>query len=392
MLSRRALIKTTLLTHVIAGKEIRSSQLKCGERYYMASGELTKHICKSDGGRIQNGDGNNDISPYNANIEATNIEVCEGIVHVVDDVIIPGFDPDHHPEPCPYPGHHGCKEPVEPYERTIGDIACKSDDFETLCDLIQGSAYLKSLLFDPYQSLTVFAPTDSAFYNIRGTLDGLSDREVDFVLRYHIVDEELFADDLSCSYKYDSFIQMINGLFTETKCYSEAIFQVGTGNDSDDKPRIIDTDIVASNGVIHVVDEVILPEIKPEQPDYKPDDDYHCSAHYSYPPEHDCYPRPEHPIEHEPEYPYECTYGYYYPRGHRCYGYGGDDHSVEGTYSCMPGYYYPRGHPCNNDGEGIRCSEGYYYPYGHPCHDGNSGHHDGDHCAPGYYCNNGKDY
>lgn len=53
---------------------------------------------------------------------------------------------------------------------------------------------------------------------------------------------------------------MTNGKYTRTICRGDHIFQKGSGNTKDDKPEIIGIDVEACNGVIHVVDEVILPK------------------------------------------------------------------------------------------------------------------------------------
>jgi hypothetical protein len=183
------------------------------------------------------------------------VEVCEGTVHVVDGVIIPAFDPDHHPKPC-------TKEPNESVDLTIGDIpACTTKGMETLCALIKDSwSYLKGLLFDPNkQGADSLCSQELCIFTIANTLETLSSDEVEFVLKYHVVKEELFTSDLICSHKCNSFIQMLNGLFTETQCSkSGAIFQVEAGNDSSNLPCITETDIQASSRVVHFVNNFLI--------------------------------------------------------------------------------------------------------------------------------------
>jgi hypothetical protein len=54
---------------------------------------------------------------------------------------------------------------------------------------------------------------------------------------------------------------MTNGFFTETQCDRDGfIYQVGTGNTDSDKPLVVEVDIDACNGIVHVVDNVILPD------------------------------------------------------------------------------------------------------------------------------------
>jgi hypothetical protein len=112
------------------------------------------------------------------------------------------------------------------------------------------------VLDDRDESLTVFAPNDAAFEAISEVLPELTDDEIQFVLLYHVADGEVSVVDLVC----ESEVEMINGLFTETQCLDDgSIFQVGTGNTALNAPRIIQVDIEACNGVIHVIDNVILP-------------------------------------------------------------------------------------------------------------------------------------
>lgn len=53
---------------------------------------------------------------------------------------------------------------------------------------------------------------------------------------------------------------MANGKFTRTVCKDHDVFQRGAGNTKADMPKIIGADVMACNGVIHVIDEVILPK------------------------------------------------------------------------------------------------------------------------------------
>ena len=65
---------------------------------------------------------------------------------------------------------------------------------------------------------------------------------------------------------------MVNGLFTTIKCKKDgSVLVVGTGNMPLDAPRIVKKNIKAKNGVIHVVDKVILPEtLEPPVPTKAP--------------------------------------------------------------------------------------------------------------------------
>ena len=106
---------------------------------------------------------------------------------------------------------------------------------------------------------TIFAPTDQGFDDIQGVLGDLSTEELLDVLKYHTVyGEELFSDDLAC----DSDVTMGNEKSSRTTCSSSTgfIFQEGPGNVLTLNPRIIQADKTACNGVVHVVDHVMVPD------------------------------------------------------------------------------------------------------------------------------------
>jgi hypothetical protein len=114
---------------------------------------------------------------------------------------------------------------------------------------------------------TVFGPTNAAFSKLpKATTNFLfSDKGTDMlrdIVRYHIIENRrIIYQDLVC----DKSFSMTNGEDTRTKCRNDGFtkFQVGDGNTIrpvDDEPQIVFKDIFVANGVLHVVDEVILPK------------------------------------------------------------------------------------------------------------------------------------
>jgi len=143
---------------------------------------------------------------------------------------------------------------------TIADIACTTDGFETLCNLV-ASAGLDDVLSDESTDLTVFAPQDAAFEALGSeVIDALINSEDDLldVLLYHVVDESLNSTDLNCE-PGENLVEMLNGKNSRTICDGDAIYQKGDGNLREDMPQIIAADIEACNGVVHVVDKVLIP-------------------------------------------------------------------------------------------------------------------------------------
>ena len=77
------------------------------------------------------------------------------------------------------------------------------------------------------------------------------------VLLYHTVaDKVVSPDDLVCG----DLLTMTNGKDTRTLCNGDRTFQNGAGNDKKESPEIVGGDVKACNGLIYVIDGVILPK------------------------------------------------------------------------------------------------------------------------------------
>jgi len=137
---------------------------------------------------------------------------------------------------------------------SIAEIASEDERFSTLVDLL-GTAGLVETLADESASFTVFAPTNEAFAALgerRLTqLRELSKRqELTDVLTYHVVAGVLRAADL--------------GNYTELDALDEKVIRITRkdGRSFVANAGISQTDIEASNGVIHVIDAVMTPPSK----------------------------------------------------------------------------------------------------------------------------------
>jgi len=140
--------------------------------------------------------------------------------------------------------------------KTIADMACEDPDFSTLCDLVVASGTVFSLLSDPSQTLTVFAPTNEAFESAPSIGVG----KIDDLLAFHtVVGESLSQSNLVCK----EVIEMASGKHSRTTCDNnwnpDRFYQRGAGNVDSALPEIIDADITACNGIIHAVNNVMLP-------------------------------------------------------------------------------------------------------------------------------------
>lgn len=142
---------------------------------------------------------------------------------------------------------------------TIADVVCASSEHTRFCSAIS-AAGIETSLGDYDVTCTVFAPNDDAFEKLgAGALEYLMDPEnaevLAQVLAFHTVeDEAIFSSDLECK----ELTTMANGKDSRTVCRKNSIFQKGKGNSDMHRPEITEVDIETCNGVIHVVNEVML--------------------------------------------------------------------------------------------------------------------------------------
>lgn len=133
-------------------------------------------------------------------------------------------------------------------KKDIVDTAVAAGDFNTLAKALTAAGLVDTLKGEgPF---TVFAPTDEAFAKLpAGTLESLlNDKEkLTAILTYHVVPGDVRAADVV---KLDS-AKTVQGQSVKIKA--------GDGV-TVDGANVVKTDIVASNGVIHVIDSVILPQ------------------------------------------------------------------------------------------------------------------------------------
>ena len=149
----------------------------------------------------------------------------------------------------------------------VEDFVCGNNRLEFLCYALNEDLDEINNWLDASGTYTLFAPTDNAFSklgddNIRELFDDNAKKLKD-VVRYHISDRIYLEYDLTCDQKIDTELGDSSNDFTTTKCEDNEKFQVGNGNDENDRdkrPLIIETNIVTCNGVVHLVDNVILPQ------------------------------------------------------------------------------------------------------------------------------------
>ncbi len=209
---------TKILTfHVVPAKAM-AADLKDGQVLTTVSGgELSVSIV--DGTVMING-----VKVSTADIAAEN-----GVVHVLDGVLLP-------PAP-PAPSN------------TVVDVIVNSESHGTLEAAVIAAGLAETLAGEgPF---TVFAPTDAAFAALpEGTVETLlQDPTGDLakILLYHAVGAKALSTDLS----NEQVIATVNGANVTVTINDEGVFI--------NKAKVTVADIAASNGVVHVIDAVLLP-------------------------------------------------------------------------------------------------------------------------------------
>jgi transforming growth factor-beta-induced protein len=161
-----------------------------------------------------------------ANIIATDINCSNGVIHVIDQVLLP--------------------------EQTrIPAVAEKAGQFSTLLAAVSAAGLAEVLSGDgPF---TVFAPTDDAFNSLpQGTVETLlrpeNQQQLVDILKYHVVSGRVYADQAAEAGQATTLL----GNLVETSVSADGL----RVNDS----LVVKGDLETANGVIHVIDTVLLPE------------------------------------------------------------------------------------------------------------------------------------
>ncbi|MBC7365888.1 MAG: fasciclin domain-containing protein [Undibacterium sp.] len=128
-------------------------------------------------------------------------------------------------------------------------VASGAGNFTTLVAAIKAAGLVATL--QGAGPFTVFAPTDDAFAKLpKGTVDGLlkpeNKKKLTDLLTYHVVPGKVMAADVKTMKA-----KTVNG--------QELDLQVNAGAVTVNKAKVTKTDIAASNGVIHVIDTVVMP-------------------------------------------------------------------------------------------------------------------------------------
>ena len=209
----KGLLTSILTYHVVPGK-VTAEQVVSLNNAKTANGQLVDISAKWGKVKVDN-----------ANVVKTDIMTSNGVIHVIDTVIMPST-------------------------KNIVETADEAGSFSTLIAAAKAAGLAEALMGEgPY---TVFAPTDEAFEALGSTVSELLKPEnktkLQDILKYHVVKGRVFAR-----------AAVTAGAATTLEGGRVSI-GIDNGRLTANGAGIVLTDIDASNGVIHVIDSVLMPE------------------------------------------------------------------------------------------------------------------------------------
>lgn len=209
----KAKLQAILTYHVVPGKVMAADVVKITGAVSVQGQQID--VAVKDG----------KVTVDAANVVKTDIACSNGVIHVIDSVILPA-------------------------DKDIVDTAVAAGSFKTLAAALKAAGLVDTLKGEgPF---TVFAPTDDAFAKLpAGTVESLllpeNRDKLIAVLTFHVVPGKVLASDVV---KLKS-ARTVNGKDVMIKVNDKGVMV--------DAARVVATDIEASNGVIHIIDSVILP-------------------------------------------------------------------------------------------------------------------------------------
>jgi len=221
----KAQLVKILTYHVLAAK-VLAADVKAGDVTTVEGDKFTIGI---NGSMVTITDGTGHV----ANVIKTDVMADNGVIHVIDSVLMP----------------------PAPKANNIPEVATAAGTFTTLLAAVQAAGLVDAL--EGKGPFTVFAPNDDAFKKLpAGTVDTLLKPEnkdkLTKILTYHVLAAKVLAADVKAgevaTLQGDKITIAINGSM------------VTLTDTSGNTVNVIKTDVMADNGVIHVIDGVLLPK------------------------------------------------------------------------------------------------------------------------------------
>lgn len=148
-------------------------------------------------------------------------------------------------------------------QKTIVDVAVGNEDFSTLVAALKAADLVGALQGDgPF---TIFAPNNAAFAKIdANTLNSLLKPEnkaaLSNILTYHVVSGKLTAKDVVAALKKGNGKVSLTALNEQSLMVKQKDGKIWLKDQNGNYSEIIATDVMGSNGVIHVINSVVMPK------------------------------------------------------------------------------------------------------------------------------------
>ena len=207
---------TDILTYHVLGASVQSSAI--------ANGDIANPLNTANTLKLTVTSGSN-VFVNQAQVNAADLPGSNGFVHSVNAVLLPVV--------------------------TVVDVAINSPDHTSLVAAVVQEGLLPALT-NPFESLTVFAPTNTAFDNLAAALGTdiaglLANPELTDILLYHVVGAEVFSGDL-----VNGPVATLNG--------QDIVVDLSMGVMINDA-NVTTADVGVDNGVVHVIDAVLVPSL-----------------------------------------------------------------------------------------------------------------------------------
>jgi transforming growth factor-beta-induced protein len=214
----KAQLVKILTYHVVSG-EVLSTTLKSGKVKTVEGGTVNVSVHK------------NGVTINKSKVTAVDVKASNGVIHVIDTVLMP---------------------PVESATNTLVDVASANGSFKTLTAALKAAGLVDTLKGPgPF---TVFAPTDAAFAKLpKGTVEALlkpeNKAQLVKILTYHVVPGEVLSTTLK-----SGKVKTVEGGTVNVSVHKNGV--------TINKSKVTAVDVKASNGVIHVIDTVLMPSAR----------------------------------------------------------------------------------------------------------------------------------
>jgi len=219
---------TPILTYHVLGAVVKAADLPADGMATTLNGEMIYLGYLNQGRVLING---------LTEITAVDIEKSNGVIHVINRTLVP---------PAPN---------VVEIALALADMG-EDSEFTVLTSLLASDEYadITQALIDA-DNVTVFAPTDAAFAEIAEIIPTLTEAQISTILTYHAAGARVFSYNLV---EGQDVIMLNNQTINIASINGEAI---SIEDKTDDNANVLEVNVHGSNGVIHVIDKVLLPEL-----------------------------------------------------------------------------------------------------------------------------------